>query len=355
MIGLFKRVPATFPLKTMVKVAWFFTSSFTLIIFLTSWLEQGNLRSTFITKSVEFILIICFNFLSILVILKLYVRDTKGARLALYAFGLIAFLGSFLVALDDLLISYLIDHHIILQGNKPRLSDVRFLISDAILNSILLTCVMVTWQLYVLAQNEKIEINLEIAALRAANSEAKNQLLLQQIHPHFLFNALSTVKSLIHKKPDEASDYVVKLSNFLRASMLSVHSGSTSLGNEIEFCSGYLELQKVRLGDALFYKVKVDQDLKLKTYLPAFALQALAENAIKHNSLSELEPLHIEISEAGGFLTVKNDYRPHNDKGHSLGSGLLNLSERYETLTGEKLLITHDEAFFYVRLKLLRK
>ena len=355
MIRLFKNTPASFPLKTMLKITWFFAASFTVVIFLTTWLEQGHLWTAFITKLVDFVLIVCFNLLSIFFIFKLYVRGIRGVRLALYVFILVAIFGSFLVALNDVCINYLINHHIILPGTKPKLSEPRVLISDAILNSVLLTSVMVTWQLYVLSQNEKMEINLENVALRAAKSEAVSQLLLQQIQPHFLFNALATVKSLIHKKPDEAADYVVKLSNFLRASMSSVNSASASMAKELEFCLGYLELQKVRLGDALFYTIKIDDDLKRNSHLPVFALQSLVENAIKHNSFSELQPLHIEINEENGYITVKNDYRPHNEKAHSLGSGLLNLSERYKGLSGEEISIGQDESFFYVRLKLLKK
>jgi len=339
----------------MIRITWYFSISFTVLIFLTTWLEQGNLQSAFFTKLADFVMIVLFNFISIFFILQLYMRGIKGLKLVLYAFLLVAFFGSFLVIINDFLINYLIQSKLILQANRPKLTEVRLLVSDALINSVLLTTVMVTWQLFVLSQNEKIAMSLENAALRAAKSEAINQLLLQQIHPHFLFNALATIKSLIHKQPDVASDYVVKFSNFLRASMSSVNSGEAALGKEIDFCTGYLELQKVRLGNSLFYTINLDESLLLKTSLPVFALQALVENAIKHNSLSELEPLHIYISEENGILTVKNDYRPHNDKAHSLGSGLLNLSERYEKLSGESLSISHDESFFYVHLKLLTK
>jgi len=114
-----------------------------------------------------------------------------------------------------------------------------------------------------------MRIGLENAALKTANSQAVNQLLLQQIHPHFFFNALTTVKSLIHKQPEVASNYLVKLSNFLRTSMSSMNISTTTLAKEINFCSDYLELQKVRLGDALFYNINISETtISTQSYLP---------------------------------------------------------------------------------------
>jgi LytS/YehU family sensor histidine kinase len=292
------------------------------------------------------------NFLSLFFIYQLYRRNMRGNRLAVYAFFLTALFGSALIVLTDLLIIHLIKAKLMGVDNKLIQHGIGFFLY-ALLQSALITYFVVIWQVFVLSQNERMRIGIENAALKAANSEAVNQLLLQQIHPHFLFNALTTIKSLISKQPEVASSYLVKLSNFLRASMSSMNESTTTLKKELNFCSDYLELQKIRLGDAFFYTINITEDVIATSYLPVFALQQLAENAVKHNSFSEDEPLHIEISEADGIITVKNDCRPNYDKEHSMGSGLSNLNERYERLTGEKIVIQTGQSFFYVSFKLI--
>jgi two-component system LytT family sensor kinase len=336
----------------MIRIAVFSAFAFTVIIFLMNLMEHRDVKSALINQFINFIMILTMNFLSLFFTYHLYSRNMRGNRLAIYAFFLTALFGSIPILLNDLLLIHLIKTKLMVADS--RLNQHGFgIFLYAILQSALITYFIVTWQVFVLSQNERMRIGIENAALKAANSEAVNQLLLQQIHPHFLFNALTTIKSLISKQPEVASNYLVKLSNFLRASMSSTNVSTVTLKKELSFCSDYLELQKVRLGDALFYTIDITEDVIATSYLPVFALQQLAENAIKHNSFSEDEPLHIEISEADGIITVKNDYRPNYDKEHSMGSGLSNLNERYQRLTGEKIVIQKGQSFFYVSFKLI--
>jgi len=339
-------------MKITIRIAVFSTLAFTVILFFMNWMELDDFRSSLINEFISFFMILSMNFMSLFFIYQLYNRNLRGTRLALYAFFLIALLGSIPLMLNDEILRYLMKFRIIIHDTKPLMSGVRFFLYS-VLQSAMVTYFIVTWQVFVLSQNERTRTILENATLKTANSEAVNQLLLQQIHPHFLFNALTTVKSLIHKQPEVASNYLVKLSNFLRTSMSSMNISTTTLAKEINFCSDYLELQKVRLGDALFYNINIDETVSAHTFLPVFSLQLLAENAIKHNSFSEEEPMHIEIREVDGIVTVINDYRPNNDKEHSMGSGLANLNERYSTLTGEKINIQIGQSNFYVSFKLI--
>ena len=351
MNNIFYRISVIFPLKITVRIAVFSTLAFTVILCFMNWMELDDFRSSLINEFISFFMILSMNFMSLFCIYYLYSQNIRGTKLALYAFLSVALLGTIPIMLNDEILSYLVRFGIIVHDTKPLMFGFRFFLY-AMLQSAMVTYFIVTWQVFVLSQNERTRAILENATLKAANSEAVNRLLLQQIHPHFLFNALTTVKSLIHKQPEVASNYLVKLSNFLRTSMSSMNISTATLAKEINFCSDYLDLQKVRLGDALFYKIDIDQAV-LNSYLPVFSLQLLAENAIKHNSFSEDEPMHIEIKEMDGIITVINDYRPNNDKEHSMGSGLANLNERYYTLTGEKINIQTGQSNFYVSFKLI--
>ncbi|WP_158795624.1 sensor histidine kinase [Pedobacter sp. L105] len=351
MITIFNKIAEVFPIRAMIRMALFSTMTLTTILFFTNWMERENAKSSFVNACDMFLMIMILNFISIFIIWFLYSRNLRSFKLTLCAFLLISLLGAFPMMLNNMLVVYLIKIKILLHDYKSHFQG-RSLVIYSILQSALITYFIVTWQEFVLSQHERMRVSLENAALKIANSEAVNRLLLQQIHPHFLFNALTTIKSLIHRQPEVASNYLVKLSNFLRASMSSMKGSSATLTSELSFCSDYLELQKVRLGDALYYTIDISEDIRDSSYLPVFTLQLLTENAIKHNSFSEEEPMHIEISEADGIITVKNDYRPNYDKEHSMGSGLSNLSERYESLTGEKIIILTGQSYFYVSLKL---
>src|SRR5690625_6092884 len=146
-------------------------------------------------------------------------------------------------------------------------------------------------QNFLLHQHEKKRIEMELLQLKAINSETKNQLLQQQIQPHFLFNALNILKSLIRKYPETAEAYLVRLSDFLRVSVSGNKTGLATVREELKLCEDYMEMQKIRFGNAICYDVKIQEDDDcIARYLPFFSLQLLVENAIKHNELTELHP-----------------------------------------------------------------
>jgi hypothetical protein len=205
----------------------------------------------------------------------------------------------------------------------------------------------------ILIRGKQAQIEIENAMLKIKNSEALNQQLKQQIHPHFLFNSLSTLKSLIRKSPDAAEDYLVKLSDFLRLSISAGKDNLVSLSDELRMCLDYLEMQKLRYGRALDYSVDIP-DENLKTgLLPVFSLQLLAENAIKHNALTSDYPLEFKVKSEGGRIIVSNNLRKKIISELSTGSGLINLSERYRILSGDEIIIKNNGDQFSVSIKIL--
>lgn len=194
----------------------------------------------------------------------------------------------------------------------------------------------------------------ELSKLKMANFESANQLLRQQIQPHFLFNALNVLKSLIRKYPETAEAYLIRLSDFLRASLNVSKVDTATVREELKLCEDYMEMQKIRFGDSLHYRVTLtENDRYLDNYLPFFSLQSLIENAIKHNQLTPAAPLRIEVSRTGEWIEVKNNLQPKNFVEGSTGNGLFNLKERYRILSGDEVGINMTDDEFSVRIKIL--
>lgn len=204
---------------------------------------------------------------------------------------------------------------------------------------------------FIILQDMNVKVDLENSQLRTVNAETVNQLLRQQIQPHFLFNALNVLKSLIRKYPDTAEEYLISLSDFLRASVNQNKKVLVSLAEELKICHDYMEMQKIRFGNALNYEVNITDTES--GHLPVFSLQPLLENAIKHNELTTASPLRILISDTSGWVEVKNNLQPKRSLSESTGNGLSNLSERYRILSGDSVKIIENQEEFIVKIRLL--
>lgn len=201
-------------------------------------------------------------------------------------------------------------------------------ISDFLFYSILSTVAINTIILIIinseLLKRNKDLAEFEIQNLKVANLEAQKQVLLQQLQPHFLFNALSTLKSLINENPEKAEEYSIHLSEFLRYSVHANQNDLVKLERECEFTKDFLNLQQVRFGNALQWTINIDQS-EYQKFIPVLSLQTVVENAIKHNAFTEKKPLNISIVSTDSKLIVRNDKssKPISIKS---GIGLKNLS-----------------------------
>ncbi|MCJ8164497.1 histidine kinase [Pontibacter sp. E15-1] len=217
------------------------------------------------------------------------------------------------------------------------------------------TIVVVLLELVVL-QRVKAQVVLENAQLKMNSIQAQHQHLKHQLQPHFLFNSLNTLKTLIKRRPLEAEDYLVRLSEFLRASLTSDGKDTVLLRDEMKLCTDYLEMQKVRFKDAFRYEVVLPEPLMEAAFLPVFSLQLLAENAIKHNGFTSEDPLQIHIGyQEDGYLVVRNNKMAISVREPSSGIGLKNLRERYHALTEKAIVIDDDLDYFTVKLPILSK
>ena len=189
--------------------------------------------------------------------------------------------------------------------------------------------------------------NLKISQLEAQLAQLKNQ-----INPHFLFNALSSLKSLIRRDTQMAENYLMKLSDFLRVS-IGQNKDLVSLKDELQLCNDYIDLQKIRFQEGLIYETDIEQGA-LNGKIPYFALQSLLENAIKHNSLDASHPLKICIEVKDDEVTVSNNIQEKFSMENNSRTGLNNLNKRLKIYTGEPMVVTKDKQFFKVQLKLIK-
>jgi two-component system LytT family sensor kinase len=216
-----------------------------------------------------------------------------------------------------------------------------------------INAVIIILQDLLLSREKNAAMQLENQELKLKNMEAVNQQLKQQIQPHFLFNSLSTLKSLMTTNPESAEDYLLRLSEFLRASLSSHAHNTIQMDDELHLCINYLEMQKIRFGEALQFDIRIPADIQTSYYLPAFSLQMLAENAIKHNILTLDRPLLITITFRDGMITASNNLQKKETITGGTGVGLTNLGERYRILSGDSIIIRQQLDSFSVSIKAL--
>ena len=206
----------------------------------------------------------------------------------------------------------------------------------------------------VLLYEHKLYADLELSKLKTANAEATNLLLKQQIQPHFLFNALNTLKALYHKDTQAADTYIVHMANFLRASIFHHTSRISTLEDEVKLLNDYFEMQRIRFGEALDCTVTLPDETLKSHYLPSFSLQPLLENAIKHNDFTREDPLRVQISQEDEWLIVSNNLQKKKMRPSSTNYGLANLAERYRLWSGDEIIIKEELNSFSVSIKLLK-
>ena len=216
-----------------------------------------------------------------------------------------------------------------------------------------LNFIVLLWLYFLMSDHFKMLNKLEHTRLEKSKEEAINKMLRQQIQPHFLFNALATLKSLIKKDAVLAEEYLLRLSDFLRSSIVAGKTEElSSVAAEIKLCENYLDMQKIRFGDALYYRIELSKDLYARQ-LPFFSLQPLVDNAMKHNSFTREEPLCIVIREEQGWLLISNKKNIKKTVVESNGSGLKNLIDRYGNYLMDAVIIEDTATEFTVKIKLI--
>lgn len=195
---------------------------------------------------------------------------------------------------------------------------------------------------------------LEVAEQEKKIAKVELEFLKMQINPHFLFNNLSTLTSLIEDDQRLAVEYVQRLSKIYRHTLKKDEQYIVSVSEELEFIRSYLFLYEIRYQEGLSVKIDIPPAIMGKGIATA-TMQLLVENAIKHNSISRQNPLGIDIFVQDEAIIVKNNINPVMKTQHSSGIGLKNISERYMLLSDKAITITHDKEVFIVKIPLLEQ
>ena len=188
----------------------------------------------------------------------------------------------------------------------------------------------------------------------AGTANAQFESLKNQIDPHFLFNSLNVLSSLIEENPENAQRFTTSLSKIYRYVLEQKDKELVSVDEELAFAKTYMNLLKMRFENSLFYEMPTTA-ISTEAKVVPLSLQLLLENTVKHNVVSEQRPLHIRIYVEGDYLAVQNDYQKKEVLQERQGVGLQNIVNRYGIITNRKVLIAQNEQTFTVKIPILTK
>lgn len=192
---------------------------------------------------------------------------------------------------------------------------------------------------------EHEQLKAEAMASRLASLKA-------QVNPHFLFNSLNVLSGLVYRDADLSARFIKKLSEVYRYVLDRQEEELVSIGEELEFVDAVVFLQQIRFGEHLEVTQEVPRQCNF--LVAPLALQMLLENAIKHNTISEAQPLQIRIYLEEEYLVVSNKLQPKKILSDSLGIGLENIRKRYSFLTDRPVEVHRENGHFTVKLPIIK-
>lgn len=188
--------------------------------------------------------------------------------------------------------------------------------------------------------------------LIAKSANAQFESLKNQLDPHFLFNSLNVLDSLIEENPVQAQRFTNSMSKIYRYVLEQKDKELVSVEEEIDFAKTYCELLKTRFEDAVTFDFNISEEDK-KGFVVPLSLQLLLENSIKHNFATSSKPLNIKIFTEKGNLIIENNLQTRELPNTSTGVGLANIVSRYNLLTERNVFVEKSETFFRVKLPIL--
>jgi len=215
----------------------------------------------------------------------------------------------------------------------------------------LLTSMIGYIYLLMIDQHEKER---EIERLQIESLQSRCDALMNQINPHFFFNSLNGISSLIRKEEDDEKvlEYVSKLSDVFRYILQSDRKGLVTLDEELKFAEAFSHVMEVRFANKLTFEVDVPEGKRNLT-LPVLSLIPLLENVTVHNIIDSEHQMNVRIYlNSSSELVVSNPVYPKLTEPDTNGIGLKNLQSRFELLTGKEIKIKTDGSMFEVRLPL---
>jgi tetratricopeptide (TPR) repeat protein len=226
---------------------------------------------------------------------------------------------------------------------------------DELFRNILITvCILVLIIAFILLRNVRLKQRLnrtltnQNEQLEEENILAKYEVLKSRVNPHFLFNSLTTLTSIIDSDKQKAIEFIEHFSELYRQILESGEANIVSLTQEIKISLNYIYLQQVRFGDKLKITITISDE---KNYaLPSFVIQMMIENAIKHNIISGAKNLLITITQQENMLIIENNLQPKVNEVPSTKIGQQNIIDRYKRYS--KVLPTFEQTPTHYRVTL---
>ena len=207
--------------------------------------------------------------------------------------------------------------------------------------------------LHLLFQNYKTQqIGIELERSKSINLEAQYELLKQQVNPHFLFNSLNTLKSMVEMQDPHSADFILKLSDFYRFTLESRKLNLVNLKEELQILDSYVYLLNARFEEG-FMLINDIEPQYYTTYIPPFSLQLLMENCIKHNVVSLEKPLEVRLYTEGEYIVIENKIQMKKGNIPSTGIGLENINQRFVHLANKEIIIDKDDSIFKVKIPVI--
>ncbi|GAB3016696.1 sensor histidine kinase [Spirosoma pulveris] len=218
--------------------------------------------------------------------------------------------------------------------------------------------VMAMLSAFYLAANRRAYRELEVVQVRAERLEKENvqaqfAALKSQVNPHFLFNSLSILSSLVHADAELSEKFIDQLSRAYRYILEQKDNERVLLKTELEFIQAYRFLLNIRFEKKFDVLINVPEADQTRYSIAPLTLQLLVENAVKHNRMSTKEPLNVHILLEGDCLVVKNNLQPRPQSETSTGMGLQNIITRYALLTDRPVRVSDSEGSFIIKIPLL--
>lgn len=262
--------------------------------------------------------------------------------------GMLAFIVVSLIVIALVFVLYIIVFHLTKGWGFP---DINIIVSET-KGTVIVAAIGIFCGTPIMFFNKWKEALRRGYELREQNLVFQNETLKSQVNPHFLFNSLNTLNSLVHTEVERAGQFIGKLSLIYRYILDNSTKVKIPLKNEIDFIRDYFYMHQIRNEGKIILNILIREDEYVYDILPV-SLQLLVENAIKHNMATIDKPLKINIYLKDGYIIVDNEIQKMATKIDSTKIGLKNLGERVRIITGQEIIVTESEAEFSVKVPLI--
>ncbi|WP_396210640.1 2TM domain-containing protein [Flavobacterium sp.] len=265
---------------------------------------------------------------------------------------ILGFLGSFVISVFAIFILRIVED-VLIEGSSFEAFFQNETLANyvvTILITFFVTIAFHAFYFYKAYQENKVNQQKIIAGTASAQFES----LKNQIDPHFLFNSLNVLSSLIEEDPIAAQKFTTSLSKVYRYVLEQKDKELVSVAEEIAFAKTYMNLLLMRFENSITFEIPDTIENDEAKVVP-LSLQLLLENCIKHNVVSETKPLHIQISLQKGALVVSNNLQKKEVLSDRKGVGLENIVSRYGILTHRKVVVEASESEFKISIPILTK